>query len=232
MKDTKRSALGFKLEYSLKTTVFALFSLCFSIAFAIMNGVIAVREQSVWYGALAGYYVLLVLFRGITVAADRLSKGKCNDERTYISMQNKIHLGCGAFLVIVEIAMCVAVTQMVMYSRPVQGGTIFAIATATYTFYKIIMAIVHLVKASKYKDPVSQALRNLNFADACMSMVSLTVLLLSVFDEGNDSTFAIAMKACAGFAACAAVLAVATVMIVKAAKKLRKGRGNERKREE
>ncbi|MDE6059279.1 MAG: hypothetical protein K2G44_04480 [Clostridia bacterium] len=227
MKESKQPRFGFKLEYGLKTTVFALLSLCFSIAFAIMNGVIAVREQSVWYGALAGYYVLLILFRGITVAADRLSKRKCNDERAYASTRNKIYLGCGAFLVIVEIAMCIAVTQMVMYGRPVRGGTIFAIATAAYTFYKIVMAIVHVVKASKYKDPVSQALRNLNFADACMSMASLTVLMLSVFDEGNDLTFAIAMKACAGFAACAAVLAVATVMIVKAAKKLGEGKDND-----
>ena len=84
------------------------------------------------------------------------------------------------------------------------------------------MAIINLVKANKHADPVSQALRNLNFADACMSMVSLTVLMLTTFDKEESGTFSMAMKACIGFAACAAVLTIATVMIVKASKKLRK----------
>ena len=216
MKSIKEFYGRVKSEYGLKTTVFALISLAASVAFATMNGVIALGERSLWYGALAIYYILLILFRGATIVADRLSKRLCGDETAYACARNKIYLGCGAFLVIVQIAMCLAVTQMVMYGTPVRGGMIYAIATATYAFYKIIMAIVHLVKAKKYADPVSQALRNLNFADACMSMASLTVLMLAVFDSGEDGTFSITIKACVGFAACIAVLFVASAMIIKA----------------
>lgn len=212
----------FKWEYDTKTTVFALISLCLTVAFVVMNGVIAIRDRSLFYGALAIYYFFLIVFRGSAIAAARYGKKRyLEDEAVYRRFQNKIFLGCGAFLVLVEIAMCVAVTQMVLYGKPVRNSQIFAIATAVYAFYKIIMAIVNLVKAKKHADPVSQALRNLNFADACMSMVSLTVLMLATFDTEEGGSFSITMKACVGFAACAAVLAVATVMIVKAAKDLR-----------
>lgn len=210
----------FKWEYDVRTTVFAVISILISIGFAMMNLAIAIRDRSVWYGALTAYYFLLILFRAATILADRASK-RSESEAERESLQNKIYLGCGAFLVIVEIAMCVAVTQMVIYGRPVRGGMVFAIATAAYTFYKIIMAIVNLVKAKRYASPAMQALRNLNFADACMSMASLTVLMFAVFNESTDSTFEITIKAAAGFAACAAVLVMASVMIIKAAKKIK-----------
>lgn len=221
----------FKLEYGLRTTVFALISLCITVAFAVLSGVIAVKERSLWYGALAIYYMLLILFRAATIAADRLSKRHCANETAYAGARNKIYLGCGVFLVIVQVAMCLAVTQMVMYGMPARGGTIYAIATAAYAFCKITMAVVHLMRAKKYADPVGRALRNLNFADACMSMASLTVLMLSVFDKGENGTFSIAIKACAGFAACIAVLFVASAMIVKAAHAVKENREDGKKDE-
>lgn len=227
MRKTKHFFRRLRSEYGLKTTVFALFSLALSVAFAVVNGIIALSAHSIWYGALAVYYILLILFRGAAIAADRLSKRLCGSDRVYAGVRNKIYLGCGAFLVIIQIAMCMAVTQMVIYGTPVRGGKIFAIATAAYAFYKMTMAIVHLVKAKKYADPVSQALRNLNFADACMSMASLTVLMLSVFDGGEEAAFSITVKACSGFAACIAVLFVASAMIVKAVKNIKENPKND-----
>lgn len=225
---TKKKPTFFKWEYGLRTTAFALLALCANSGFAVMNCVIAVKQRSLWYGALSGYYFLLILFRGATILSAQSIKRKYGDgkESEFQRAQNKIYLGCGAFLVLVEIVMCLAVTQMTLYGQPVLDGTIYAIATAAYAFYKIIMAVWNLFKAKKYADPAIKALRNLNFADACMSMASLTVLMLSVFQENEDPTFAIAIKAFAGFAACAAVLAVATCMIVKAIKKLRESTNN------
>lgn len=210
-------------EYGSKTTVFALISLCVNVAFAVMNCVLAVRERALWYGALTAYYALLILFRAATVSAAQYGKRRYGSEgEDYEAMQNKLYLACGAFLVLIELAMCAAVTQMVLSKKQVRGGQIYAIATAAYAFFKITMAVYHLVKAKKYADPVSQSLRNLNFADACMSMVSLTVLMLSVFDEGESGSFPVTVKASVGFAACAIVSAVAIAMIVKSLKKIRR----------
>ncbi|MCM1546721.1 MAG: hypothetical protein NC033_06800 [Clostridiales bacterium] len=219
----------FSERYGFKTLVLAVVSLVISVAFAVFNGVIGVLERSVWYGALAAYYIMLILFRGGVIAALRACKKRYEGDGDKLALsQHKIHLASGAFLVITEVAMATAVAQMVMSAPPASSGEIMAIATAAYTFFKITTAIINLVKAKKYADPVSQSLRCLSFADACMSMVSLTVVLLTTFGGGDDDGFLLTMKACVGFAACAVVLALATVMIITSAKKLRE-EGKERK---
>ena len=89
-------------------------------------------------------------------------------------------------------------------------------------FYKLVAAIVNLVRAKKSGDYVVQSLRNLNFVDACMSMVSLTVLMLGVFDETGDESFLLPMKAGVGFAACFITLPIAVTMILKTSFALKK----------
>ena len=69
----------FKWEYDVRTTVFAVISILISVGFAVMNLAIAIRDRSVWYGALTAYYVLLILFRAATILADRASK-RCESE--------------------------------------------------------------------------------------------------------------------------------------------------------
>lgn len=218
-----RNRLGkaFLEEYGFRTLLFAFLSLIFSVAFAVFNGVFAVLEHSVWYGSLAAYYVMLILFRSGIMIADRACKKRLSDCDKLLTAQNKIHLASGAFLVVTEIAMAAAITQMVIFTPIVNRGKIMAIANAVYAFTKITTAVFNLIKAKRFADPVSQSLRCLNFADACMSMVSLTVVLLTTFGESNEDSFLLAMKACVGFAACVIILALATYIIITSAKKLR-----------
>ena len=219
-----RNRLGkmFLEEYGFKTMALAFLSLIISVAFGVFNGVIGILERSVWYGTLSAYYITLILFRSGVILADKLCKKRNYDEEKLSIVQNKIYLASGAFLVLTDFAMAAAVTQMVMFSTPVTRDEIMAIATAAYTFTKIGFAIYNLVKAKKFADPVSRSLRCLNFADACMSMVSLTVVLLITFSVDKGAPSIIWLKAGAGFAACAAVLALATYMIIVSVKKLRK----------
>jgi len=209
-------------RYGFKTLVFSVLALILNVAFAVFNGVIGIVTRSVWYGALAAYYLTLVIFRGgVIAAAIACFKKTGEDSGRFLTVQYKIYLSSGAFLVVTEIAMAVAVTQMVLNSPPVTYGKITAIANAAYAFYKITLAIINLVKAKKFADPVSQSLRSLNLAAAAMSMVSLTVVLLTTFGGESGEGFLLTMKACVGFAACALVLALASFMIISSVKKLR-----------
>lgn len=210
-------------KYDFKTTVFSVLSLVLSIAFAVMNLVSAVMYRSVWFGALAGYYFVLILFRGGVIGSDIKCKKKFrDDENGYERSKWKIYLWSGAFLVLLEVTMAIAVTQMVLSERPTQSGMIMAISNAAYTFYKLVMSIVNLIKAKKNDNPVTQSLRNLNFADACMSMVSLTVLMIATFGEDATDTSMLFMKAAVGFAACVAIIVIASCMIIKADKNIKK----------
>lgn len=68
------------------------------------------------------------------------------DER-YDGARRRIGLYCGVVLLLLEIAMAVVVTITTIYPRDAAMGTIPAIAIATFTFYKLTMAIINAVKA-------------------------------------------------------------------------------------
>lgn len=214
-------------NYGFKTAVFSIVSFGITVAFATVNLVSAIRYRLLWYGAIAVYYFVLVLFRGGVLLADRLCKKRfAENEKEYENSKLKIYLASGAFLVLVEFAMIAAVTQMMLSERPTESGTIMAIANAAFTFYKTAMAIYNFVKAKQFDNPVTQSLRNLNLADACMSVVSLTVLMISTFNSGDNINPAMNyVKPVVGFIACAVVIAIASVMILRANKKLKALKG-------
>lgn len=213
-------------DYGFKTTVFALLSFGITVAFATVYLVSAIRYRLLWYASIAAYYFALTLFRGGVLLADRKCKKKLADNaQKYANVKWQIYLASGAFLILVELAMTAAVTQMMLSKRPTQGGTVLAITNAAYTFYKMAMAIYHLTKAKKFDDPVIQSLRDLNFADACMSVVSLTVLMYATFNTDTPDPSMEYIQPTVGFVACAVVIAVATVMILRAVKKRRSLQG-------
>lgn len=207
-------------SYGYKTTLFSLFSTAITLTVVAMNVVSAVRYKRFWFAALAGYYLTLLIFRGmILFFNDRRIKSKTSNEKGKIIGAWKIYLFVGAFLVLLELSMAVVVTTMLRSKRPTDSGEILAISTAAYAFYKMGMAIYNVFKARRFKLPVAQAIRNVNFADACMSIFSLTVLLTETFGE---TTNVIYIKAITGFGCLASVIAVASIMIVRANKNIKR----------
>ncbi len=199
-------------RYDFRTAIFSLGSFAINVAFALFNLYGAFKYKLVWYACIATYYFILIILRGGILLADRKSKQRSNgDQVAYARRKWKIYLAGGIILIQLEIAMAVAVTQMMFSERPTSKGEIMTIANSAYTFYKMTMAIYNLLKARRFNDPVVQALRNVNFADACMSVASLTVAMLSTFgDFGGARIF----EAVVGFAACAAIMVMAIRMIV------------------
>lgn len=225
---TNRFAANILDDYHFKTTVLAFLSFGITIAFALLNLVSAIWYRLIWYGAIAAYYIVLIVFRGgILFANKKCAKRFADNAEEYEKSKIRIYLASGIFLFLLEFAMMgAAVTQMVLSKRPVQSGEIMTISNAAYAFLKISMAVYNLVKAHKLSNPVTQSLRNLNFADACMSVVSLTALMISTFG-GEDSAAEIQhMKYIVGFAVCAMIMAMAVFMIMKAHKRLKSYKRN------
>lgn len=208
-------------DYDFKTTVFALLSFVITVAFATMNLVSAIRYRLIWYGAIAAYYFVLAFFRGgVLLANKKCAKKFADNPDVYEKSKWRIYLASGCFLIALEFAMIGAITQMMLSERPAQSNEIMAISNAAYTVYKIITAICNMVKARKLSNPVTQSLRNLNFADACMSVASLTVLMISTFDADNMTDAMQYTKYVVGFVVCAVIIFTAAFMIVRGNKKM------------
>ena len=90
---------------------------------------------------------------------------------------------------------------------------IIMITIATYTAWKVTMAIVNIVKAHKKKALLLITLRNIGCADAAMSVLTLEHSMIATFGSG-ESRLAATMDGAVGMGAFLIVLLLGISMIV------------------
>ena len=174
-------------NYGFRTVVFAIGSFTMSVLFGMYNGALGILGGSIWFGALAAYYVLLAFLRGGILLHHGKKRRTGLSEKDERLKQIKTYRTSGIFLLILNIALSSAMAQMIFndegFSYP--GWTIYAFAA--YAFYKITMAIYNFVKAQKHDDLSIRAIRNINLMDAAVSILALQTALLHTFtEEGVD----------------------------------------------
>jgi hypothetical protein len=176
-------------NFGFRTVIFAIGSFLMSLLFSGFNAYMGIKNRSIWYGALAAFYIALAFLRGGVLAyhKSRIGKKMQNDE--YIKA--KVYRNSGIITLILNIALSSAIAQMIFSDAhfTYMGLTIFAYAA--YAFYKITMSIIALIKAHKQTDLTVRAIRNINLVDALVSILALQTALLTMFSDGeiNISAF-------------------------------------------
>lgn len=171
-------------DYGFRTVIFAIGSFGLSVLFGFYNGALGIIGRSIWFGALAAYYILLALLRGgILLYHGKRKQGIGEKENK--QKQIKIYKNGGWLLLVLNIALSVAMAQMIFNDEGFEyaGWTIYAFAA--YAFYKITMAIYNLFKAKKQDDLTVQAIRNINLMDGAVSILALQTALLHTFTDGG-----------------------------------------------
>lgn len=175
-------------NYGFRTIVFTTFSFCINVGYAIFEGILGIVFISIWYISLSGYYFILSIARG-SILWHHQKRKKNAKQLVEDALQQYQH--CGILLVVLTLALSVAIIQMVYADKGFihLGVTIYA--SAAYTFYKLIMSIIHLGKAKKEKDYRIQSLRNIGFAEALVSILALQTAMFASFSDGqmNSSIF-------------------------------------------
>ena len=219
--ESSRLASFFPEGTVFRTLFFTVLSSLLNLVFAGMNLFLALAYLSPWYGSLAVYYSLLMILRLSTVLASFLAARRHEgDPRAFRLAQEKIRLAEAALLLPFDLLIGGAVAMMVVEGLPALRGNVYAIASACYAFYKFSVALAHLLMAKKVGNPILSALRLVSFADALMSMVSLTVLMIATF--GEDGTL-LSIKAGAGLAAVAITAGLSLDAILRSSKAILNG---------
>lgn len=202
-------------DFGFRTVMFAGLSFFVNVLFSAFNAYMGIRYKSIWYGALAAYYLCLSLLRGATVFfGSRKNRGL------------QWYTATGGILLVTTLALSAAVAQMVFGSGTFSyaGWTIYAVAA--YAFYKIVMAILNVVRSSKHDWSV-QAIRNVGLADASVSILALQTALLTTFGEGVAA--AKPFNAVTGSLVCVLVVTLGVWMLVKGIKNIRMEKNNAEK---
>ena len=204
-------------NFRFRTVIFAIGSFLMSLLFSGFNAYMGIKNRSIWYGALAAFYIALAFLRGGVLAyhKSRIGKKMQNDEYT----KAKVYRNSGIITLILNIALSSAIAQMIFSDAhfTYMGLTIFAYAA--YAFYKITMSIIALIKAHKQTDLTVRAIRNINLVDALVSILALQTALLTMFSEGevNISIF----NTFTGIAVSLLSVGIGIYMIVSANKKMK-----------
>ena len=184
----------FKSEHRILLT--ALLSSITTLLFALYNGYLGLRFGDIWGLSIAIYYLFITIARMICLGIEKKLKGDKDESKDVI--RRKVYVGMSIFIFFIDICLFVPITLMVVCPKDVSFGIIPAIAFATYTTYKIIMAIVNYNKTKKMGNLTYIFLRELSIIEALTSILSLQHILIMV--KGGMTDDMLLLSAISSFA--------------------------------
>ncbi|MBQ7307123.1 MAG: hypothetical protein IJW82_01175 [Clostridia bacterium] len=206
-------------NWGFRASIGVIASFTINVMYSIFEGVVAIMSSSIWFGALALYYLCLSVMRFSVIKNNKIKLEYSLENQDNIQKSWKIYRNSGIVLIILSFAISSAVVQMVIDNRHFEYGEIMAIVMATYCFYKISISIYNLIKAKKFDNPMMQTIKNIGFADSLMSILSLQTALIATFSEGANLNF---MNGITGGVVCLLTIALAIMMIINGNKNLSK----------
>lgn len=105
---------------------------------------------------------------------------------------------------------------MINHPKDVSFGLIPSIAVASYTTYKITIAIINYVKVKKYNNIMFKFVRELSVVDAFVSILTLQHTLIMV--NGGMTTLMLKLSSATSFIILLAIIIFSIVSIKKTIK--------------
>lgn len=143
--------------------------------YAVYNCVIGFVSHSWWFITVGAYYIVLAVTRFCVLKIKRKANGEYETEL----FAKRI---TGVLLTVLSVCIAGVNLLSIINDRGSVFNEIVMITIATFTFYKITMAIIGMVKARQSRSPVIKTIRNINLADACVSIYSMQRSMLKSFD--------------------------------------------------
>lgn len=215
IKQENKYAVLYFSDAALRVKISLYGSFMINVLYAVMQLGLGFINHSVWFYALAGYYLLLAAMRFLLLKNSRNESLGKNLYREYLNYRL-----CGIILLLMNITLSVIAFYIVSQNKGFTYHYIMTISMAAYTFTVFTTAVVNLIRYRKYNSPVISASKIINLVAAFVSMLSLETAMFTAFGEGNSPNFRKIMTACTGAAVCVIVLAMAIYMIDHSTKQL------------
>ena len=145
-------------------------SLLINFLYAAGNCSIGFLTHSWWVVTVGACYAILAITRFAVLQIQR------NDDAEVF-----VKRVTGILLVVLSFCVIGVNVLSIVESRGTEFHKIIMIAIATYTFTKITLAIIGMVKAKHTVSPAAKTLRNISLADACVSVYTLQRSMLVTF---------------------------------------------------
>lgn len=193
-------------DYRWRTILFAVPGMVSNIIFAAFNGVIGITSHSAWFGTLSAYYILLSIMRAGIVRQERILAG-VKEKQEHMSRELSVYRRNSILFIFMAVVLAGAVVLLLnaQGGKYYPGLTIYAVAT--YTFYKITMSTIQVVKVGKRKSPLLSITRRIGYIDACVYILTLQTAMFASFAEGEEALVKL-MNVITGTVVCLMVLGI------------------------
>lgn len=169
---------------------------------------------SLWFGAIAVYYILLSLIRGVLIGRVRGTK-RFTAEKEHLLHEYQGCRLCGCMMFVLNLGMLGMVIQMIVNNQSYTYPGTIIYASAAYTFYTLGLSIVNLIRFRRLHSPILSASKTITFTGALMSVLALQTAMISRFGK-DQPYFRLMMNTITGAAVCLITFCAAIIMIVRA----------------
>ena len=197
-------------DYGYRTIVFSVISFILNVAYISFVLVMAIMSRTAWYFTITVYYVVLAFMKGNVF----YSKRKYGTE----VKEAKALRFSGIMFVLMTIVFSGVIVLIYKANHYFEYAGLLIYAVAAFTFYKLTLGIINIFKARKHDSLYVQNIRNINLANALISIIMLQVALFQAFSPESNLGFANALT---GAGVSAIILFLGILMIVKANKRLK-----------
>lgn len=187
-----------------------------NLLYIVMKLASGIYYRSVWFVALAVYYILLAVMRFLLLYRRKWPEG---DVRLELELRR--YRLCGCILLMMNLALGGIVIFMVWHNRGYEYPGMLIYAMAAYSFYAVIIAAINVVKFRRHGSPILSAAKAINLVAALVSILSLETAMLSQFGRDNSPMFRKAMTGATGGGVCVIVLGMAVFMIAKSSRQIK-----------
>lgn len=200
-----------------RAEVFLYAELEINLAYVVIKMVSGIVFHSLWFGALAGYYILLSILRFALLHHARRSPVGVN----LISEWKRYRL-CGCMLLVMNQALTVIVVLVVRQNSAFAYPGMLIYIMAMYAFYAMINAVRSVIRFRRRGSPVLSAAKAVSLVTALVSILALETAMLTQFGTAGDERFRQIMNGATGTVMCVTVLALAIYMIAKSTRQIRR----------
>ena len=195
MKDRLKDFLhSLREDYHFRTVYTTRISAFITFGFTVFNGMIGFLYRSVWNISICIYYVLLAIVRRIIVRSQRKTADKNQDKEIIKKTYAVTHI----ILILIDLALVVPISLMVIGARNYTFGMIPAISMAAYTTYRMTMSIIHYLKSKRNENRFIRVIRTINLQDTLVSVLTLQNALIIANGDDMASMMRLTMWTSAG----------------------------------
>lgn len=182
-------------------------SLAINLIYSAYNISLGIANNSWWFKTFGTYYLILSVMRfGLVLMWNNKNK---NLKSQLFMMQ------FSGVLFILLVIVLLGTIILAFYQDNAKGyDTITMIAIATFSFTKIILAIINWSKSFRIDSPVIVTIRNISFADGAVSILNMQRAMLVSFPGMAQNEIDI-FNICTGCGVCILVLTLGIRLIRK-----------------